>query len=406
MSACQFDTGNTGGGVSPGDASPGDAPKSMTDGQTDSDSSQFDAMKVSDAGPACADWTQGHSLFDPCTDITEVTTPLGINMSGGPYTYDTDLDQLRNPNNDLVPHESDVVTFPGGSYIAIVSSNFVLGPNATLRAFGSRPLAIISWNNISIAGTIDVSSNETTSGPGANSSSCLAAIDGVSGEHGGGGGGGGGFASIGGTGGLGRVGGGGNGTDIGGAGGAGGLVSAPGLIRGGCPGGAGGAGDEVNGFGAGGDGGGAIHLTARGQVTVTGTIHAGGAGGFPGFDDRGAGGGGGSGGLIRLEGNTVAVGMATLAANGGGGGGGGNNNPSVAGTHGLAALAVAPGGPGEDTPAGDGGNGGFLNVLDGQLGTDGARGGGGAGGGVGHVQALTTNLVGDGAVQSSPQLTN
>ncbi len=414
ISACQFDTGNTGTGGAPGDASTGDpdALNSRTDGQAGSDGMNTSdggtsdgPMIALDAGPACEGWTQGHSLFDPCTDITEVTTPLELNMTGT-YTYDSGSDELRNPNSGLVPHTSDIVPFGNGqSYIAIVTSNFTLGADTTLRAFGNRPFAIISWNDISVAGTIDVSSNEESSGPGANSASCLAASDGESAEQGGGGGGGG-FGSAGGAGGRGRViidnG---IGISFGGAGGAGGLISSPELISGGCPGGAGGAGDKDVGFGAGGDGGGAIHLTARGQVTVTGTIHAGGAGGFPGFDDRGAGGGGGSGGLIRLEGLTVDVSNGLLAANGGGGGGGGNNDPSKPGTPGLAALAVAPGGPGEDTPAGDGGSGGFLAVLPGQVGIDGDRGAGGAGGGVGHIQALTGNLI-NGTGQSSPPVTN
>lgn len=177
----------------------------------------------------------------------------------------------------------------------------------------------------------------------------------------------------------------------------------PGLMGGGgCPGRAGGLGDEDTGFGEGGDGGGAIHLIAKGVVTITGVINAGGAGGFGGLDNRAGGGGGGSGGLIRLEGNTVDVALGVLAANGGGGGGGGNNQPSKPGAHGQPSLAVALGGKGEDSPDGDGGDGGVRGVVDGQPGNRSDRGGGGGGGGVGYIQAITNTPLGPAAGTSPP----
>jgi len=135
----------------------------------------------------------------------------------------------------------------------------------------------------------------------------------------------------------------------------------------------------TGGVGPGGNGGGAIQLTACGALTVAGLIDVGGQGGTASgvYDSTGAisqqASGGGSGGAILLEGASVAV-TGTLAANGGGGGGA---------THGSDATSdgqSAPGGT-TSTDKAAGGGGGAGATADGQPGQSQAASTAGAGGG-------------------------
>lgn len=213
---------------------------------------------------------------------------------------------------------------------AIIVSNFVMQTGTILEVEGDNPLAIVSLNSIVVAGDILVNSEVGgRTGPGSNPDTLCAGMqqaeEGKEAGGKGGGGGGGGFAENGKKGGKGN--------DANMSEGAGGKkvdLAPPTEVRGGCSGGNGGEGDG-SGAGDHGNGGGAILLSARNDVTVSGHIQAGGAGGEHATDGHSGGGGGGSGGYIALEAPLITLSNATiLAANGadaseGGGGGGGGS---------------------------------------------------------------------------------
>lgn len=165
-----------------------------------------------------------------------------------------------------------------------------------------------------------------------------------------GGGGGGGFAGTGGRGGNGP-----NDTDAGAGGGTYGSTNLEPLLAG-SGGGSGGDGQSCLDSGPGGGGGGAIQITSRGAVTVTGTIGCSGGNGGDSRDNCSAG-GGGSGGAILLEARSVSC-SGALAVNGGKGGSVANG-----GAGGAGAAATS------------------LSGADGSLDASAAGGGGGGGGG-------------------------
>jgi hypothetical protein len=171
------------------------------------------------------------------------------------------------------------------------------------------------------------------------------------------------------------------------------------------PGGTGGGGGEydekcltwVTSLNAGGSGGEALQISAKGSITVGGLIDASGAGG----DNRclsAAGGGGGAGGTIFLEAPTVTV-TGQLAANGGGGASSSDDSSiGVRGAAGQPGSAPAAGGTlANNCPGGNGGtssmqatssNGCILRTR-----------GGGGGGAVGQVWIRT--LVGGATVSGA-----
>ncbi|HEV8320491.1 MAG TPA: hypothetical protein VG389_02680 [Myxococcota bacterium] len=177
-------------------------------------------------------------------------------------------------------------------------------------------------------------------------------------------------AGAGGGGGFGGAGGLGGGTGT--LGGPGGVVyggAALTSLFGGSGGGAG-AGSNVVGYRHGGGGGGALHVLARGLLSITGTVSAtGGAGLLSGACTNG-GGGGGSGGGILLEAPSVAISVGSLEADGGVGG--------VAGS-----PATCAGGAGATGATIDGGAG--------MTGTGSSGGGGGGGGGGGRIRVNGTS---------------
>lgn len=338
----------------------------------------------------CGSWSPRH--FTPCA----LPAPLGpLRLAGGNFLYDTDRGEFIGTPD--VPHTSIVLPQPDGTSARIISAaGFSLEGDVTLRVVGSHPLIIASWSDLTVTGTIDVSSaTGDLRGAGSGGPAC----DGKAGEPGaatlgGGGGGGGGFAGAGGAGALGD-----RDQGVGRAGGAGGAaISLPTAnVRGGCDGGSGGAiGPAASApFTAttaarGGAGGGAIQLTARGKLTVTGTIHASGAGGEGGPGQEGGGGGGGAGGYIGLEGAMVSL-SGTFAANGGGGGAGAYANAGNPGNSGTATNNRAAGGQQAVQCQGPGGRGSSAAVPNGDAAlTDYATcGGGGGGGGVGVLGVRT-----------------
>jgi hypothetical protein len=262
------------------------------------------------------------------------------------------------------------------------TAGMVLAPGATLLLVGSNPVAIVSTADVTVGGVIDArgTCQGTAAGPGGGLGGERAAPG--TGQGGGAagrgvhddasGGSGAGHAAPGGRGGSGRI-------QVGTPAGA--VYMMPKLI-----GGSGGGGGGGTFSGVGGGGGGAIQLVARGKITITGGVNAGGCGGKLGVDD--AGGGGGSGGTIVIEAPEVAlVGPAILAVNGGGGGGG---DAGRDGQSGLLAALPALGGLSDDTSGGRGGQGGASFSLAGDAGQNGLNGGGG-GGGVGRILLRTTS---------------
>jgi hypothetical protein len=289
-----------------------------------------------------------------------------------------------------VSPEGLAFTLLGADRGVIGARRMVVANGATLAVAGPRVAIILTAGDITIEGIVDASGGRVscTAGtllqcPGAgggrggdstqDGSGCS---PGKKGNSGGGdktGGGGGGYGTpAGGNGGMGGDG------NAGGAGGSGNCsVQKLDPIAAGSGGGGGGGG------GAGGGGGGAIQLTALGNLVVRtpmggsrAGIKANGAGGQHGGSSSGGGGGGSSGGIL-LEGQSVTIQDATLAANAGSGGagdGGNDGNPgrfddqrAAGGTGGLA--------------------GGFGAARTGTptAGTGGGNGTGGGGGGIGRI---------------------
>jgi hypothetical protein len=148
---------------------------------------------------------------------------------------------------------------------------------------------------------------------------------------------------------------------------------------------------NVDGYGYGGPGGGAIQISTPAVISILpgGAVESGGWGGWGGdggVNYGGGGGGGGSGGAILLEGGTIQVSPGGIvAANGGAGGGGGYAwmSPGTNGERGDADLGPAFGGRGVYLAC-NGGNGSSAGDIDGEDiecvdGTDSGGGGGGSG---------------------------
>jgi len=417
IGACGFDQSgvvfNDGGVVVRPDARLGDA--RVSDARvTGPDAIVTDASPTAPDAQGCA-WPYTPVFFDPCAAGTPVASPGLLLDLNGTYVYNSDDATLTDPNM--------VVTSPASSIVAgaraVWFNDIVINSDATLRLEGSLPVILISLADLNVQGTIEVNSHVDglgfVTGAGANYSGCSVTPPdpgAVCAQHGGSGGGAGAFSGNGGAGGEG-----GDTRSCGGAfpdgvpGGAGGVgtgATPPVNLRGGCAGRDGSQNNSGSGSeGGGGPGGGAVHLAARGTLTLAGTLHAGGSGGGAGQDDRSGGGGGGSGGTLSLEGLTLDIkASATLAANGGGGGGGCDNNPAAAGQDGQPSDQLASGGP-KQGAGGDGGAGGAAGTPNGGTTSPAQRGGGGGGGGVGFILLYSPNtpMVDGSATFSPPSIT-
>jgi len=402
VTACSFDTSGIAGdaAVNAPDARRADAASGDAAERPDA-TEEPDAQQPPDAAPpdAACEWTFSPAYFDPCAGGNpEPNPPLTLNQAGV-YHYDTDTAVLTSPSDVQVPTVDTLI----GDARAVWVEGFVIYASSTLRVEGSRPLIIISTGNVAVLGTIDASSywdaDGVHVGAGADPEACPVSPP-DSGrtcvQHGGSGGGAGAFGGDGGGGGEG-----GDTRDCedginvdgipGGAGGVA-LAAVPAVIRGGCAGRDGAQNESgTSDRGRAGPGGGAIHLTARGTLLVGGVVHAGGAGGTAGLDNRSGGGGGGSGGFIGLEAHSISIQeTGVLAANGGGGGGGCDNNPAEPGEAGQTDDVAAVGGAHQGS-GGDGGDGGYLLVPAGEPGDAAERGGGGGGGGVGFIAFYSPN---------------
>jgi hypothetical protein len=347
-----------------------------------------------DSSDAPADCKSFAAQLDTCG--LQLAFPLNLS---GMLTFDTDTGVLTDAANIETPVSSMLVSTLGAEVRALIATTVVLMPNTTLRAQGSRGLAIIA-RDVVILGQ-DAVINVSQGGAG-HRGDCgdQGATSGAPDAGGGAGGGGGGFGGAGGDGSNGN-----NTTSAGGRGGAK-VAEPPAGPLGGCAGASGGkeAGTENDG-GAGGLGGGSIYLVSAVSITIHpgAGISAGGAGGAGGEHESGdgdaGGGGGGSGGSIFLEAPMLRV-HGILAANGGGGGeGSGGTLAGQAGTAGPYGVMQAPGGALGSLTGADGGPGGFfMSPAGGKPAPAALGGGGGGGGGVGVIritapeQQLSVNL--------------
>ena len=321
---------------------------------------------------------------------SEMNGVVDVDLAGG-MVYAIDTGACSTPVAGVTPRVS-------GSHCVYAVRSLRVRPTAILAGVGSRPLIVLATGDITVeAGGSILAAAYTyragegvpaatsrgrflTAGPGATDMVSMGAggLGASSGSRDGGGGGGG-FCTNGAAGGRGEQDG-----ETAASGGAAGAVSVPSTIgdrvlRGGASGGS--AND-----GLGGGGGGAVQLSARGRLTVAGSVVATGGAGEGGNSGR-AGGGGGSGGMILVEATELVIGPSTLLVRGGGGGGGGcfvsggGGERAANGTHGDNGVTGGTGGAG-GTCGGmfAGGNGGSAAAPAAGAGAPNVNGGGGGGG--------------------------
>jgi hypothetical protein len=402
VAGCAFDRSGIGGDDVPIDGPPGNGDAvDPIDGGDDLDGTT-----------ACITWPALN--VDPCDPL--LPEPDTLNLASGQFTYNTDTGVLTEGGVDTTPASAVLSQTDGPDVRVLNTVSFNIDSVGTLAVSGSRPLIIVVHGNASIAGTIDVSArvrgldNSSTPGPGGNDpTECADGTKAPGGPStnvsaGGGGGGGGGYGADGGDGTDG------NGGGHGGKGPKGSSNGVPEIepLRGGCAGSAGG--DDADGIvdtsGRAGDGGGALEITARATVSISGVIRAGGRGGAAALPSIAGGGGGGSGGAILVDGETASVEVtAMLCANGGGGGEGGQlAQASDDGENATCSETVEAQGGESSLDGGDGGDGGAASDLTGDnaSGAGNGGGGGGGGGGVGRIRirGRTTRDVDPGAVVS------
>ncbi len=328
------------------------------------------------AGPDAADVCH---TFSTQLDTCALGTPSNDLTLSGSNTYDTDTGLLDGLD---APH----MGFNGqaGPIDALIARDVHFTLGASLRATGSKPLAIIAVGTLTLDGMtlIDVANG----GAGARTDCPNGAGSGEDNGGGAGGGGGGGFGAMGGRGGDGNS----DGTQSHG-GAAGSAADQPPGPLGGCPGGHGGFGDHAG--GEGGPGGGALLLAAKVSITLatSAVIDAGGGGGAGGdaggtFNNGDAGGGGGgAGGMLMLESPMIRAAGALVANGGGGGQASGDNVVGMPGSDALLSAQPAPGGHGGGSTGTAGGAGGAGTFAAQSVLTINQGGGGGGGGGVGFI---------------------
>ena len=231
----------------------------------------------------------------PSNDYMGTLVPTNINTGGAPSgVFNTSTDCTSTAAiGDCSPVSPD-----SGSNLCVCHVDSITINN--MKVEGSRGLAILAYNSITIGGTLDVSATTTSSGPGASYTYTTGATHPAGGSFGSEGGAS--SASTHGNAALTPLYGGMRGQDS--------LVSKKG-----------------------GGGGGALALIAGESITVTGAIIAGGGGGEGGTSGYSSsssnmgGAGGGSGGGILLEAPSLTL-TGEISANGGAGGSGGTTDHS------------------------------------------------------------------------------
>lgn len=285
------------------------------------------------------------------------------------------------------------------TYCVVAGTGITLPAGTTIRAYGTRPLVLLSTGSFELSGVLDVSSTSAATahplGPGVPNAICNVGAHAATVNSGGFGG------SFGGKGGDGqRQDAGNDNTPLAAA-----AVAFPSALRAGCPGGNGSTTTAGAAVGQGGAGGGAVSIIA-GRLLLNGRLNASGAAGTGGPVAKSGGGGGGSGGMIILDAPSIVPGAAfAVFANGGGGGQGGafegQPNPGAGqpGTESTAPTTAGTGGHNLGTAGGAGGNGAAGANVNGtsapQENLPGNAGGGGGGGGAGFVHApgITANIA-------------
>jgi hypothetical protein len=360
-----------------------------------------------------------------CAILEPTNLPADVCESPAGEDFIIGAAQVRFIDTDTDPR-CEVVA-QGGSQspqICMIRGDLVqIARGGSIRAGGSRALALVAHETLILDGVIDLSAAGPVPGPGTPTGNL--------GEGEGGGGGdetdppnqGGGGGGHGGNGGDGS-----SFQQVGGGGGGGAAFGNAEIspLRGGAPGGGNGTAAADPRHAEGGGGGGALQLVACGERVISSGdgpfpsaliigehafLNAGGGGGDGGGGSAaaispGGGGGGGSGGAVLIEAPSVAV-LGVVAANGGGGGGGGARGDGAtegaagqAGADGLASAAQAAGGVGAD--GSDGGDGGSGQGA--EPGATGANAGGGGGGAAGRIRINTRTdpLLSDGILSPSP----
>jgi hypothetical protein len=364
----------------------GGGPALLVDASADADTE--DGGDDQDAANCQDQWAPDHA--DPC-DLPMINGALAIDADA---TYDTETNELVVGGVTSTP-ETQILTDLDPDVRLVLFESVAIAGGATLAVTGSMPLLLASNSTIQIQGSLAVAAALDAPAAGSEPAACTGTPPtvGTDDDGGAGGGGGGGSGGIGGTGGTGDS------NDGEAAGGTGGdALSPPNSPRGGCAGARGGEGTAAD-FGLGGAGGGAVQLSARTLIAVSGSgaIDAGGGGGGGAQGNDCGGGGGGSGGYIRLDAIDIDVlDMASVTANGGGGGGGSTSLDTAdgdPGENGTRTDLQAAGGDASGGSASDGASGGAGTVVNGASQNNPAVGGGGGGGGsVGHVIIPLANL--------------
>ena len=340
-----------------------------------------------------AQWTDLATIADGTGDLN-VTEDILINSDTGTITTRLNPTVIRSTGEGVNNGYRFRAISEKVSLLAFDDLTIPVG--AKVRVTGNRALIILARNTITIAGEIDADggrpADPTQAGPGAGAGAVGATPAGGCGfglngqfdstnQHAGGGAGG----SFGGKGGDG-------GDNLGGiaANVCTDLLTLK--LQGGSGGGRGG---NPNDSGNGGGGGGAIQFTAGVSLSVSGLLHAGGAGGQSSLI-KGGGGGAGAGGGFLFEAPAVNV-LATAIIVTNGGGGGDGKNDVTDGETGRPDLNVA-------AKAGNGGDGGVGNSAARNGGGNQNMGSGGGGGGIGkiEIQCVNPSPITSGAKVSPP----
>lgn len=372
------------------------------DGSESSDGSVTDGDPSIDAmpdAPSACGWST--SNVDACeVNADQATQDFIVNQAD---VIDIDTDALVITRNGAQVGLTFVAQTQASAPIPVAMlrlRDFVVSPDAMITMRGARPLLVFVNRTATIAGSTLVEPVERDTA--ANAALCDDATEPTIANHGfpglpvntamagGGGGGGGSFGGNKTTTGGAKGGRGSDGAGTGGDGGLGGRIRQLASLvplRGGCPGGRGG---NVNGTGGalGGLAGGAIQISARTRLTITGTIEVPGGIGEAAVN-RGPGhGGGGSGGGILLEAPTLALAQSLLCANGGGGGGGSGIIVAAAPLPVRGCADMPP--PNTDPSAGQGATWSFDATTPSDRDDAMIEGGFGGGGGVGMIRVHGT----------------
>ena len=270
---------------------------------------------------------------------------------------------------------------------------FIVGTDIAVSAAtvtGAQPLVLVATGTITFTGLVDLSSHRVGQivGAGALTMGCDPASAAIENVNGGGGGAGGTLSTTGGNGGLGRP---------GATGAVAQTVPVLDTLRGGCAGTIGARGGGGASPGAVGNGGGALYAVAGGSIALGNATIAANGGAAAGSTTRWGGSGGGAGGMIVLHAPAITASGAILVANGGGGGPGADGTGP--GTEPDPSMPTVPAAGGISNNGGNGGAGYAVGhpAGDGVDSTGSTTGGGGGGGGgAGYIQtsvAITSDLT-------------